>query len=329
MAQRYFAARSDREAGKLSLLWIILLSFRWPFIVSVAMMGIVYSQTHGAIADPEHVLPVVVGHMIPIGMKGLIVAALMAAAMSTFDSTVNAGAAYWVKDIYQAYLNPRATEKQLVWQSRWVTVVIAGTGLVLSLTVKHINDIWGWITMGIAVGMLIPMLARWYWWRMNGAGFGIGTGVGMLSALVQRWLFPDWPEYVSFCFVALMALAGLLLGTYMTRPPDEKVLVEFYRRTRPFGWWRPIRAKFSPPDLERITRENRRDIISVLLAVPWQLALFLMWMMLILRQWETFRGLLLVLAVLSVGLYFLWYRHLGDEVKTEEVNLKYHAGTNM
>ena len=88
-------------------------------------------------------------------------------------------------------------------------------------------------------------------------------------------------------------------------------------------------CKVFSPDLERITRENRRDIISVLLAVPWQLALFLMWMMLILRQWETFRGLLLVLAVLSVGLYFLWYRHLGDEVKTEEVNLKYHAGTNM
>ena len=329
MAQRYFAARSDREAGKLSLLWIILLSFRWPFIVSVAMMGIVYGQTHGAIADPEHVLPVVVGHMIPIGMKGLIVAALMAAAMSTFDSTVNAGAAYWVKDIYQAYLNPRATEKQLVRQSRWVTVVIAGTGLVLGLTVKHINDIWGWITMGIAVGMLIPMLVRWYWWRMTGVGFGVGAGVGMLSALVQRWLFPGWPEYVSFCFVAVLALVGLLLGTYMTRPPEEHVLVEFYLRTRPFGWWGPVRNKLSPTDVERIGRENRRDVLAVLMAVPWQLALFLMWMMLILRQWETFRGLVLVLAVLSVGLYFLWYRHLGDEVKTEEVNLKYHAGRNM
>ncbi len=329
MAQRYFAAKSDQDAGKLSLLWIVLLSFRWPFIVSVAIMGIVYGQTHGVIADPEHVLPVVVGHMIPIGMKGLIVAALMAAAMSTFDSTVNAGAAYWVKDIYQAYFNPQATEKQLVWQGRWATVGIAGTGLGLGQTVTHINEIWGWITMGIAVGMLIPMLVRWYWWRMNGAGFGMGTGVGMLSAFGQRWLFPGEPEYFSFCFVALMALAGLLLGTYMTRPPDEKVLVEFYRRTRPFGWWRPIRAKFSPPDLERINRENRRDVISVLLAVPWQLALFLMWMMLILRQWDMFRALLLVVTVLSLGLYVFWYRHLGKEVKTEEVNLKYHAGRNM
>ena len=315
MAQRYFAARSDREAGKLSLLWIILLSFRWPFIVSIAIMGIVYSQTHGVIADPENVLPVVVGHMIPTGMKGLVVAALMAAAMSTFDSTVNAGAAYWVRDIYQAYLNPRATEKQLVWQARWVTVVIAGSGLVFGLTVKNINDIWGWITMGIGIGMLIPMVVRWYWWRMNGAGFGMGAGVGMLSAFVQRWLFPGWPEYVSFCFVALMATFGLILGTYVTGPPDESVLTEFYRRTRPFGMWGPIRKKFSPTDLERIDRENRRDAISVLMAVPWQLALFLMWMMLVMRQWEAFGILLLVFAVLSTGLYFFWYRFLGKEVQ--------------
>ncbi|MEE9122974.1 MAG: sodium:solute symporter [candidate division NC10 bacterium] len=315
MAQRYFAARSDREAGKLSLLWIILLSFRWPFIVSIAIMGIVYSQTHGVIADPENVLPVVVGHMIPTGMKGLVVAALMAAAMSTFDSTVNAGAAYWVRDIYQAYLNPRATEKQLVWQARWVTVVIAGSGLVFGLTVKNINDIWGWITMGIGIGMLIPMVVRGYWWRMNGAGFGMGAGVGMLSAFVQRWLFPGWPEYVSFCFVALMATFGLILGTYVTRPPDESVLTEFYRRTRPFGMWGPIRKKFSPTDLERIDRENRRDAISVLMAVPWQLALFLMWMMLVMRQWEAFGILLLVFAVLSTGLYFFWYRFLGKEVQ--------------
>ena len=319
MAQRYFAARSDREAGRLSLLWIVLLSFRWPFIVSVAIMGIVYSQTHGVIADPEHVLPVVVGYMIPIGMKGLVVAAMMAAAMSTFDSTVNAGAAYWVKDIYQAYLNPRATEKQLVWQARWVTLVITGTGLVFALTVKHINEIWGWITMGIAVGMLIPMVVRWYWWRMNGAGFGMGAGLGMLSALVQRWLFPGWPEYGSFCFVAMMTIFGIIIGTYMTRPSDEHVLVEFYRRTRPFGSWEPVRKKFSATDLERIRRENRRDILAVFLAVPWQLALSLMWMMFILRQWESFRGLLLVLAVLSIGLYFFWYRHLGEEFETEAV----------
>ena len=92
----------------MSLLWIFLLSFRWPFIFALAIMGIVYSQMNEVISDPELVLPTVVSQMIPNGFRGLLLAALVAAAMSTFDSTVNAGAAYWVKDIYQAHINPQS-----------------------------------------------------------------------------------------------------------------------------------------------------------------------------------------------------------------------------
>ena len=57
IAQRYFAAKSDQEVGWMSLLWIFLLSFRWPFIFALAIMGIVYSQTNEVISNPELVLP--------------------------------------------------------------------------------------------------------------------------------------------------------------------------------------------------------------------------------------------------------------------------------
>ena len=111
MVQRYLSCKSDREAGLLSLLWILLLSFRWPLITAFAMLGIYYGITHSVIADPELVLPTVIQNFFPVGVKGLMVAALIAAAMSTFDSTVNAGAAFWVRDLYQAYINPNASEK--------------------------------------------------------------------------------------------------------------------------------------------------------------------------------------------------------------------------
>ncbi|MFQ5849620.1 MAG: hypothetical protein ACE5JU_03410 [Candidatus Binatia bacterium] len=317
MAQRYFAARSDREAGLLSLLWTFLLSFRWPFIAAVAIMGIAYGESHGVIRDPEKVLPVVIGQMIPPGLKGLMLAGLMAAAMSTFDSTVNAGASYWVRDIYQAYLNPKATEKQLVRQGRWVSVVIVLAGLLFSLTVRNINEIWGWLTMSIGVGMLVPTVVRWHWWRMNGYGFAIGTGFGMLSALLQRLIFPGWPEYLSFSLVGSIAFLSLVMGTYFTEPTGEKVLEEFYRQTRPFGAWGPVRRKLSPSVLERVDHENRQDVFSALIAVPWQLVLFLMWMMLVMRQWGAFGALTFLVTLLSIGLYFLWYRRLGRELNGE------------
>jgi len=319
MIQRYFASKSDRDAGLLSLFWTFLLSFRWPFIAAIAIMGVALGTSHGVISDPETVLPVVVNELIPAGMKGLLVAGLMAAAMSTFDSTVNAGAAYWVKDIYQAYINPRATGKQLMLHSRWASIIIVVLGLLFSLAIKNINQIWGWITMSIGAGMIVPTLVRWYWWRMNGYGFAIGTGAGMIAAVIQRLLFPNVPEYVAFSFASGTSFIAMVVATYATKPTEDSVLYEFYRTTRPFGFWAPVRGKIPSYVLEKVDKENRRDKISIFMAVPWQIVLFLMWMMVIMKRWDTFGYLLAILAVLSTGLYFCWFRHLSTEVKIETV----------
>ena len=317
MIQRFFASRSDRESGLLSLFWTALLAFRWPFIVSIAIMGIVLGTTEGVIKDPETVLPVVINQLVPIGLKGILVAGLMAAAMSTFDSTVNAGAAYWVKDIYQTYLNPAATEKQLMRHSRWSSVIIVILGLGFMLVINNINEIWGYITSSLGAGLLIPTLTRWYWWRMNGNGFALGTAFGMIAAVLQRIFMPDIPEYYAFIVATVSSLVGMLIGTYSSKPTDEDVLLEFYKRTRPFGFWGPVRKKLGAEVLEKINTENRRDILSTFFAVPWQVILFLTGMAFIMKSWTQFGVLVIILAILSVGLYLNWFRHLSTEVKVD------------
>ncbi len=317
MIQRYFAARSDREAGLLSLFWTTLLSFRWPFIAAIAIMGVSYGSSAGVINDPEKVIPIVISNMVHTGMKGLLVAGLMAAAMSTFDSTVNAGAAYWVKDIYQAYLNPKASEKSLLLHSRLASVLIVILGLMFSLSIKNINEIWGWITMSIGAGMIIPQLARWYWWRLNGYGYAIGTVGGMVAAIVQKAFFPNVPEYVSFSFASGVSLVSMIVGTYLTPPTEQAVLNDFYKRTRPFGFWAHIKHVIPATTLKQVNRENRRDIIATFFAVPWQVVLFLAMMMIVMQRWDTFGWLLFILAILSIGLYHFWFRHLSTEVRVD------------
>jgi Na+/proline symporter len=319
MPQRYFAAKNDRECGLLTMFWTFLLAFRWPFIAAIAVMGIVYSQTQARIADPEMVLPVVIGNMIPVGLKGFLVAGLMSAAMSTFDSTINAAASYWVKDIYGAYLNPKASEKQLVRQSRLASIMIVAGGLLLSLTVQNINQIWGFITMGVMIGMLVPMVMRWFWWRMNGYGFAIGTGAGMVAAFFQEKYFPLWPEYYSFLFVAAVSFISVIVVSLAAQPTEEKVLVEFYKQTRPFGFWGPIRRHFTDEALQKIRKENRRDIFSVFFALPWQVAMFLLGMTAVLKKWTYFGWLAFIFVALSAVLYFSWFRYLGKEVSAYEV----------
>ncbi|MCD4693242.1 MAG: sodium:solute symporter, partial [Calditrichales bacterium] len=317
MIQRFFASRSDRESGLLSLFWTFLLAFRWPFIAAIAIMGVVLGTQQGVIQDPETVLPVVINQLVPIGIKGLLVAGLMAAAMSTFDSTVNAGAAYWVKDIYQTYINPKASEKQLMRHSRWSSVIIVILGLAFMLVIKNINEIWGWITSSLGAGLLIPTLARWYWWRMNGYGFAAGTVAGTTAAVLQRIFLPEIPEYYAFTIATVSSLIGMIIGTYVSKPTDERTLFEFYKRTRPFGFWKPVRKKIAAETMDKINKENRRDILSTFFAVPWQVVLFLTGMAVILKRWDQFLWLGLILIILSAGLYFNWFRHLSKEVEVE------------
>ena len=319
MLQRFMAAKSDRECGLLSLFWVFLLSFRWPFIAALAMMGISLGLSSGhVINDPEMVLPRVVGELVPVGIKGFLIAGLMAAAMSTFDSTVNAGAAYWVKDIYQAYINPNASRKQLMLHSRVSSVLIVILGLLFSLFIKNINEIWGWITMSIGAGLMIPMLVRWYWWRLNGYGFAIGTVAGMVAAVFQKMVFPFWPEYFQFLFVSSASLLSMVAATYLTPATPKNVLVEFYKRTRPFGFWGDVKRTVPSHLLTQVNAENRRDRISTAIAVPFQLVLFLTTMSIVFRRWDNVAFLSVILVILSISLYYFWFRHLSTEVKVDE-----------
>ncbi|MBN2780933.1 MAG: sodium:solute symporter, partial [Candidatus Marinimicrobia bacterium] len=270
--------------------------------------------------DPEMVLPAVVS-VLPVGIKGFLIAGLMAAAMSTFDSTVNAGAAYWVKDIYQKYINPNASEKSLMKHSYGASILIVVCGLALTVFIKNINEIWSWITMGLGAGLLIPQLVRWYWHRVNGYGYAIGIAAGMITAILWKvfmmiGIIPDAlaPEYYAFVAASLMSFAGIVIGTLATEPIDEKTTSHFYNVTRPFGAWGKYKRMLPEATQLAISRESKRDIISVILAVPWQLSLFMFMMNLVFKSWGQALVLGLVFLGLSTALYFTWYRHLSTEV---------------
>jgi Na+/proline symporter len=311
ITQRYFAAKNDREAGFLSLFWITLLSFRWPLVTAFAVLGIYHGLTTGAvIADPELVVPIVIKEYAPVGIKGIIITGFLAAAMSTFTAIINAAAAYWVKDIYQGYLRPKATEKQLVLQSRLSSVLIVVLGVLFSFSITNINQIWGWLSLGLGSGLAIPLVMRWFWWRFNGYGFAAGTFGGMVAAIVLKLMEPLAPEYLGFFVPATVSLIGCIVGTLATRPTDAAVLSHFYGITKPFGFWGPMRANLDPAAYAGIRKENRADILSTFLAVPWQVLFFMTGMLLIMKSWSNFFVSLSVFGVLSIGLYFLWFKQL-------------------
>ncbi len=308
-AQRYYAARDTREASLVAVQWISLTSLRYLLLPAIAVLALPLA---GKIADPEQAMPVVMRETLGPGLLGLIVACLLAAGMSTVSSIVNACAAYYVRDIHHAHFRPEATERELSRVSYFTTLLILAVGGVFGMTMVNIDSIWGWIMMSVFVGALPPNIAKWFWWRANGWSLAAGC-VGGLGAAIATSLLPNfggYSEIVSFVVVLGVSTIATIAAALLTPPTRMETLVAFYSKTRPFGFWGPVRAQLEPEVVATARAENRRDLQLLPVAVLWHFALFSVWGCLILKQWLLVGVLGGAIVVCTAILYRGWYRNL-------------------
>ena len=264
---------------------------------------------HGTV-DPERILPAVLLMRVPAGLRGLILVALLAAAMSTFNAIINGTTAFLTRDLYQGYLRRKAGTKELIFASYGFGALIMVIGFATAYSTKNINDIWGWLTMGLVGGTMIPTVLRLYWWRFNASGFALGTLIGLAAALAQRALIPLMPEWQQILYMVGAGLAGSIIATYIRPPTEPAVLEHFYRTTRPFGLWGPLKKALPAEEAAAMTREHKYDLISLPFALFWQMSMLMLPLLLIVRQYRASAITAGILAAALVGLYFFWYRKL-------------------
>lgn len=373
--QRYFGARSDRDCGLLSFTSGWAFMFRWPLMMSFAVLGLllvkdlfpdqsVLTQTaalikshagevpanewpellsrimnhpgaypaalitgladllgpdwasklsllsvHGTI-DPERILPGVLLMSVPAGLRGLILVGLLAAAMSTFNAIINASTAFMTRDIYQGYLRPKAKNKELIYASYVFGALLMAAGFFMAYSTRNINDIWGWITMGLVGGTMVPTILRLYWWRFNGGGYALGTLFGLAAAVLQRFFVPQMPEWHQLLYMVGVGTAGCVIATYLTPRTDPGVVENFYRTTKPFGLWKPLRGAVSAQEAASMKQEHRFDLISLPFALAWLVSMLMFPLLLVIRQYRSAAVAGSILAVSLIGLYFFWYKKL-------------------
>lgn len=259
---------------------------------------------------PEQILPAVLLTQIPVGLKGLLLVAMFAAMMSTFTTMTNGMSALVVKDLYQAFFRPAARNRELIAMSWLATAGIAAASLAMGFAADSINDIWGWIIMGLGAGGLAPNLLRLYWWRCNAWGCTVGITLGGTAAIVQRIFWREMPEWQQFVSITLLTLVATVLGSLLTAPDTLERLRHFYRTTRPFGLWRPVRETFNPAEQRVLTAEHRNDIIAVPFVLLWQITLFLLPMQLVIHNYTAFWRILPAFLLGCAGMYWFWYREL-------------------
>jgi hypothetical protein len=260
--------------------------------------------------DPERILPAVLLMSIPIGLRGLLLVALLAAAMSTFNAIINSSTGFLTRDLYQGYIRPKAGNRELISMSYVFGALVIVAGFAMAYSTRNINDIWGWLTMGLVGGTMVPTVLRLYWWRFNGSGFALGTLAGMTAALVQRAVWPAMPEWQQLLYMVGMGAIGSVVATYIKPPTERTVLENFYRTTRPFGLWGPLRRCLAPGEAAAMANEHKHDLISLPFAFFWQLSILMLPMLLIIRQYRASAATGAVLAISLTGLYFFWLRKL-------------------
>jgi len=281
MAQRFYAAASEDDCRKIGILWTLLFAVRWPMVLGFALMAMKLGLDTRSVSAAEGVLPQVLqSDFFPPGVRGLVLAAMLAAAMSTFDSTLNAGASYVVRDLYQPWRR-RAGQREIVWAGYLASALLVAIAMFFTFTMSmSVLGIWIGIVMLLFPAFLVPFALRWFWMRFNGVGFttGIlgGFGAALWFSLARQ---EGWNEATRFLAIAGWSTLASVAGTYFSRPMDVGQLQVFYKRVRPFGLW-PLTWKIAH------RAEHREDIGLLVVALCWQILTFLLPMGIMLRLWD-------------------------------------------
>ena len=267
-------------------------------------------------ADPETALPLIIGSMLPIGIVGFMLAALLSGFLATFSSTVNGGAAYLVKDIYQRYINPDADNKKLVRVSYISSALLIFTGLIISVFGTSINTAFLWIFGTLAAGILPPNVLRWYWWRLNGQGYAAGVFGGMALSLGQvffdQFVFAQpLPLYIGFPVIAIASTLLTISVSMLTSPTDTGTLKNFYRKVQPAGFWGPVKREVLEDDPGfKKQLSFSVELFNTLIAMIGITALYVSMLYLVLHRLEIGFSLLATTLVSVIILYFTWYKTL-------------------
>ncbi|MEM8865931.1 MAG: sodium:solute symporter family protein, partial [Planctomycetota bacterium] len=314
--QRILATKNSQEAALMSCL-VTPIQFipRFLMITAITVLALGHLGTdvvRGAEMDMEQILPIVIRDFVPVGLTGLLIAGLLAAFMSTFAGTINAAAAYLVNDLYKHYCDPSASDRKLVRVSYASSLAVVIAGCAAGYFTPSVGAATEWIVAALWGGYAAPNVLKWHWWRLNGHGYFWGMTAGIVGSVTLLW-FPNVEPLYAFPYLLAFSTIGTILGSLLTEPTDEEVLVEFYRRTRPWGFWAPIHAATvkQDPDFEA-NHEFNRNMFNVLIGIAWQMTIMILPIYIVIQDWKSACVTLAALVGTSLVLKVSWYDRLSS-----------------
>jgi SSS family solute:Na+ symporter len=222
--QRIFAAKNEVTAvrgitiGNILTMLILSLSF----LIGITARGYLPHDLR-----PDLVFTQAISTIFPAAIGGLVVVGLAAALMSGADSFIMMGSASVARDIYQQYIKPDSTEKQMLKVSRWSVVLISLIGLVVALNGKGIIPLYLLAVKTVGAATVFPFFALMFWKRATRTGILAGMLTG--GVMTIGWYLAGNPFVMEAVPGYLACLVVMIPASLLTsHAPDEQVKAAYF-----------------------------------------------------------------------------------------------------
>ena len=288
IAQRMLSAKNEKNAIGATLLFNVAhYALRpWPWIIVALSSIILFPQLSDIQAQFPNISDQYLKHdiaypvmmtLLPKGLFGLVVASLVAAYMSTIGTHLNWGASYVVNDFYKRFIKPDATDKQMVFMGRLLTVVLMILAAIVSLWLQNAKQAFD-ILLLIGAGTGLIFILRWFWWRINAyteiaamiisfivaVFFKLVIGTEAVAPGVAWYKIAHWQLLLG---IGITTITWLLV-TFLTKPESDETLKNFVKLTRPGGpGWEKTNAQLVAEGHAPVTHQLPLEILCMFVGV--------------------------------------------------------------
>ncbi len=248
VAQRMMSAKDEKHSLLATFFFQVAhYTIRpWPWILVGLSAIILYPDL--SINDKGLGYVRAMNDFLPVGLKGLLLAAFFAAYMSTIATHLNWGTSYFINDFYRRFIRNHSSEKHYVLTARVMTMIFMLLSIVITMMMDSISGVWSFV-MECGAGLGLVLILRWFWWRINAISEIVATITPFLVYAVLFFgkinvQFPD-----SLYIIVPITTAAWLVTAFLTKPTEESKLANFFKQIRPGGiGWKKFKLKY--PDVK-------------------------------------------------------------------------------
>ncbi|MCF7362359.1 sodium/proline symporter PutP [Vibrio diazotrophicus] len=223
---RFKASRSNKDlttARRIAVLWTGLSMFG---ALLVGFVGLVYVTNHGTmqLEDGEKIFMLLVNAMFHPVIAGILLAAILAAIMSTADSQLLVSSSALAEDFYKQVFKTDASSEEIVRVGRLAVIILSVIALILAMTPD--SSVLGlvsyaWAGFGAAFGPALVLSL--YWSRMNRNGALAGIIVGGVTIVVWKQLSGGWYDVYEIVPGIILSTIAIVAVSLLTGEPEQAV----------------------------------------------------------------------------------------------------------